>query len=350
MKRSVVSALVLMSILQMLVARPASAYPEAGLDSFNSSAMVFIDPIPGCADNPLVQRVVLNGPTTVRRSAPLNGEDRREYIDTEIIQLDLSGSGAFGPVMLRESPTRASTGKVVQQSPGVDFPANSFFDVFVEVDYAGATFVNLEPVHMQAEIYSLPPFALPYLPPPGTCIPLAVKGSTQPVLWLIHAEHNVKTVRDCYDVNAGFTFADHQTQTIVNFYGKGSASIVHGTLPKGAQMIAAELVTLSLTGYGIDSRGLTRVMSAQDTLIRGSFGALGGSPGIDSFFDVFTELSVDGTSSHVNPVRLQGSLDVSGGSLRGSANQGSNENWMFLGGQLDFLPPGPCKEPFPPTK
>ena len=54
------------------------------------------------------------------------------------------------------------------------------FHVFVEVELnllPGIVFENLMPVHMESEIWSLPPHVFPYLPPPGTCVPLAIEGT-----------------------------------------------------------------------------------------------------------------------------------------------------------------------------
>ena len=59
---------------------------------------------------------------------------RRTTIQTEMVAMNLTGnSGVFGPVTIHESPSLVSPGQISQQTPGVDFPADSFFDVFVEV-------------------------------------------------------------------------------------------------------------------------------------------------------------------------------------------------------------------------
>src|SRR5205823_6434278 len=108
------------------------AYPTAGDDSFPSGGHVTLDITGVGRDN-----VTLNGPTTVHRSDPCVGcgPGGRDTIDTQITLLDLSGSSSiFGPVHIRESPSRPSLGRITQQTPGADFPADSFFDIFAEFD------------------------------------------------------------------------------------------------------------------------------------------------------------------------------------------------------------------------
>ena len=53
---------------------------------------------------------------------------------TEMVQLDISGGNLPGGVMLRESPSRASTGQTQDTSlGGGQFHIDSFFDVFFEL-------------------------------------------------------------------------------------------------------------------------------------------------------------------------------------------------------------------------
>lgn len=56
------------------------------------------------------------------------------YFDTEMLQLDIAG----GPLMIRESPTRASTGKTaISDVGGGQMQIDSFFDVFTELSVDG---------------------------------------------------------------------------------------------------------------------------------------------------------------------------------------------------------------------
>ena len=147
-------------------------YPPAGDDTFPSGAHFTIDITGVGSDN-----VTLNGPTTIHRGNPCVGcgPGGRTTIDTEMVQLDLTGnSGPLGPITMRRAPSPPSQGQTTQQTPGVDFPANSLFDLFFELQTTGDTLHNTQPLQMQGMIDELPPINDPYFmyEPPVTGIPL----------------------------------------------------------------------------------------------------------------------------------------------------------------------------------
>ena len=131
----------------------APAYPPPGDDAFPSGALVTLD-LPGMD----AVNVTLNGPTIVRRGSPSddNGNGRQE-IPTEIIAMNLTGMSPLGPITLKQSATRPSKGLIEQQVSGQDFPADSFFDVFFEIETAQGMLSNLQPVRMQSVINAIPP-------------------------------------------------------------------------------------------------------------------------------------------------------------------------------------------------
>lgn len=58
--------------------------------------------------------------------------------DTEMLSMSLSGVTPLGPFMIRESPTRASLGKVTITAIGAgQYQIDSFFDVFTELSIDG---------------------------------------------------------------------------------------------------------------------------------------------------------------------------------------------------------------------
>jgi len=59
------------------------------------------------------------------------------FFDTEMLQLSLTGSSPFGPLMIRESPTLPSLGRASVQQQGTTFLCDSFFDVFTELSIDG---------------------------------------------------------------------------------------------------------------------------------------------------------------------------------------------------------------------
>ena len=74
-------------------------------------------------------------PSTVRIRPPVLVPPELRF-DTEMLQLDLSGGGM--PVMIRESPTLPSTGRISQQDLGGGlYHLDSFFDVFTELSLDG---------------------------------------------------------------------------------------------------------------------------------------------------------------------------------------------------------------------
>jgi hypothetical protein len=149
-------------------------FPPGGVDEFPSGALLTLD-VPGAGP----AYVTLNGPSTVQRSDPHDSDgDGRMEIDTELLAMNLSGQSPIGPMRLRESPTRASLGRIVQQAPGVDFPAFSFFDVFFDVSWDnGQSWLPVDQsVRMQAEIQAIPPILAYYQSPPTLAVPIPGPG------------------------------------------------------------------------------------------------------------------------------------------------------------------------------
>lgn len=341
------------ALIAAVPALPSGAYPAAGNDSFDSSATVFFTPVPGCQPDLLTQSVVLAGPTTVVRGTPSTDLTGREYFETEIVQLDLTGSGPIGDVVVREDPDRPSTGKVTQQEKGKDFPADSFFDVFVEIKMGGATFTNLEAVHMQAVIHSLPPHAVDYLPPPGTCIPLALKGTPVPVLWMTHAEHTPLSSRDCFLSQGAMRILD--TKSWLTYQaasvGPGHAELVHGKARQAGDPIPIELISLSLTGMASDDRGGQTSFGLSEPPRTGSFGTLKGSgPTLDSFFDVFVEVSIGPDTFPIEDLPMQGSYDPSQGGMLsfGGGHADPSGRWVVQEAHFGVGPTGACGN-YPPA-
>jgi hypothetical protein len=60
------------------------------------------------------------------------------FFDTEMLSLDIAGGGLPAGTMIRESPTRASTGKTaIHDDGGGQFRIGSFFDIFTELSLDG---------------------------------------------------------------------------------------------------------------------------------------------------------------------------------------------------------------------
>lgn len=100
----------------------------------------------------------------IRRGQPRT-ERGLKTIDTEMVELQMEGESELlgGPIRLTggtrmlEDDSRPITGKVIEMEPGERFPAENFFDVFIEVETPLGTVYNRKPEHMVATITDLPP-------------------------------------------------------------------------------------------------------------------------------------------------------------------------------------------------
>lgn len=161
-------------------------FPPGGVDEFPSGALLSLE-VPGAG----LAHVTLNGPTRVQRSDPYDSDgDGRMEIDTEMLAMDLSGMSPLGALKIRESPSLPSHGRIVQQSPGVDYPADSFFDVFFDISWDdGINWLPVQqPVHMEAVIQAIPPILAQYQSPPSLAVPIPGPGG-QVIATLRHVLH-----------------------------------------------------------------------------------------------------------------------------------------------------------------
>lgn len=140
-------------------------------------------------------QVVIRGPTSVDRKEPKRNPDGRWQIETEIISMDLTGHILGMPIQIRESPEKHSTGIIRQITPGEDFPAESFFDVYVEIQTPLPRPFNIiynkEPVIMSNIIDYIPPYLDNYTSN-NTPVPLYTKTgifSTRPIGYIVNASH-----------------------------------------------------------------------------------------------------------------------------------------------------------------
>jgi len=137
----------------------ALCYPPAGSDTMSSTTATIEVEITGM----FTETITAKGPTTVSRSNPYDPGDGRIKIDTEIISMNLVGSSAYiGPITIIESPSKKSNGTIQQKTAGIDFPADSFFDVYIEIQTVIGTFHNDDPKRMSAIIYQIPPYGSIY--------------------------------------------------------------------------------------------------------------------------------------------------------------------------------------------
>ncbi len=167
---------------------PNLPFPDPGCDEFSSVATVQV-----VFTNPPIDPLEcdLSGPTQITRGAVVSKPP--DSIDTEIVAMELTGQcepGAIA-VTVRESPTQASTGRIVEQADGIvgtlEFKADSFFDVFFEIDTPLGTLHNQDALRINCKIQGIPPFGCLYEPDVGV-IPL-FDDTEKEVGTLLHAAH-----------------------------------------------------------------------------------------------------------------------------------------------------------------
>ena len=148
----------------------ARALPPAGTDTFHAIGQVAVESRKGS------ETLLVTGTVTVQRGAPYMSGGV-EVVDTEITSMNLSGQSLIGPLTIIESPTLASTGRIQSKSPPpAEYPASSYFDVFLRVTAPGSPsptvqLSNIEAWRMTAtsNANAWPPMTLTYASP-------AIKG------------------------------------------------------------------------------------------------------------------------------------------------------------------------------
>lgn len=173
---SVLGGLVALAVL--LGSAPVGALPSEGTDVVEVSADVSVVSRLGS------ETISFTGGATVHRSEPRE-DDGVQVIDTEIIKLSLTGQSVQGTVTANLSPGSPSTGEIRSLS-GDDFPASSFFDVFIDIVIPASgsgtrppfTVHTEAPIHLVAtsDLTSWPPESAEYemelvAEPPSTTTP-----------------------------------------------------------------------------------------------------------------------------------------------------------------------------------
>jgi len=154
------------------------------LDPTQVLAAIDLDFDPFCAPD---ATLILDGPVLIDRSEPQDDsgiffgtrpvDGHLDVIDTEILSMVLSGGGATlragaGQGVGPSGGLLAPTYGTIAEQAGDNTMADSFFDVFFEIDMGGGLFVyNQAPVRVTAELDKAPPKDKRYLHILG-CVPL----------------------------------------------------------------------------------------------------------------------------------------------------------------------------------
>ena len=263
------------------------------------------------------QSLVLSGPvSTVVRG---KGGATTGSWDTEIVSMSLSGDVGGVSIEIRESPGLPSPGELQVVPDGSDFAIDSFFDVFTEISIDGGPFqpqtnragrITLEPIRPSVKLHS------PNLPPerdPPNCdrIVSLYRGRDLHALFPGGIDFS-NPIHSCFK-NSQITIdpaTGDETETVDTVVegtfdlGSGpQAVILTGPVTtvvrgKGGATTGSwdtEILSMSLSGdvggVSIDIRESPSLPSPGETSVLANGD---GTFQIDSFFDVFTELSIDG--------------------------------------------------------
>jgi hypothetical protein len=177
---------------------------SGGPDIMESGALVGVNFTLTNCNLPAEQNITLSGPVTVQRLGshdiavldglcPATVDGHLDVIPTEIISMNLTGSGftlIIGPSAAPE--LQHSFGYVVED-PADNTLGCSFFDVWFKIITPGGTLYNQTPLRLEATIDRVPPTTT-YIPTEIICLALytsPIYGEGVHMANLVQAQHNV---------------------------------------------------------------------------------------------------------------------------------------------------------------
>jgi len=274
--------------------------------------------------------------------------DSLDEVHTEMIALNLTGNGSLGLVKVGLNPNIASTGEIeerVNHSSGVldvspfgppGSTADSFFDIYFEIEVGGQKFHTIDPKRMRGVITHKPPG-------PGDFyenlqdIQLYDENGNATGIFLSAGRHRPRPPVEIDEFDLSIGALDlilpggvtetveviGTTQVAVYFEGAGEGSAVDDDTPAdGLDEVVTQMTELNLSGFSpllgsiqvtlnpnIPSMGLIEetVNNAPGVLDVPPFGALGTTA--DSFFDIYFQVEVAGqTFFTIQPKRMSGRI------------------------------------------
>ncbi|UCF34461.1 MAG: hypothetical protein JSV78_03995, partial [Phycisphaerales bacterium] len=152
---------------------PPVFFPPGGIDVLTpTSGIIAIEDPYGLVES----YAIMAGDPNITRVARGNPTDAGGYrvVDTEIIEMELmGGGGAGGTIFVHQSPSQPSVGQMIgTTSDTTDFPAESFFDVYVTVDIpdmpGAESLYHTQPIPLSASgLMDVPPWGAPFVTPDG---------------------------------------------------------------------------------------------------------------------------------------------------------------------------------------
>ncbi|MGD0596520.1 MAG: MopE-related protein [Sedimentisphaerales bacterium] len=297
----------------------------------------------------------------------------RATYETEVTQLDISGGDLPAGVMIRESPTKVSEGGVSMLAGGGGGGAaiSSFFDIFTEVSTDGGVTwgpATSGPEHLELErvapVYTYannlwPPLSGEYLDKGGK-FAFYADGI---VITNVHQHIFTAAISPPLPgITTSHTFGE-QVDLEVSY--DGGLTFTHATAPAtvGVQITArlgddgtteyydTEMTELDISGGTLPAGVQIRESPTHASLGRTTSSAVGGGATyqMDSFFDIYTEVSTDGGMSwqpsfvgpatiYMRPHPCQKSSDLDGNGITDMSDLkvfAANWLWTESVGQTD---------------
>ena len=279
------------------------------------------------------ERVLLSGTAAMdvgigeQGQAADTDDDGFDQVQTQLLALDLTGASSLGPLRVTLDPLQPSLGEIeetVQKTAEVldvppygDYPADSFFDVFVQVEIGGQALHTAAPEHLQATLYSVPPapgdtYFLTDTPP----LELFAANGKPTGFSVVGQQLTLEPERQFYFFESVqkelvWRFSDGSTERVLL---SGAAAValatdMYGTAVDadgdGLDEVPTELVQLELVG--MSSKGPVLLRLDPDSPATGQIEEqANNTPGVldlppftaaglaDSFFDVFVEIELGG--------------------------------------------------------
>ncbi|HTK83173.1 MAG TPA: T9SS type A sorting domain-containing protein [Bacteroidota bacterium] len=254
------------------------------------------------------------------QSTPTKDIGTTRAFDTEMLQLNLSGGTLPGGVMIRESPTLQSLGKTHITQDGVQYHIDSFFDIFTELSIDGG--MTWMPATNGAGHMALQGDPEPPVVTTNPNLPLNPSHYVSPTEWhqLYAAGIVVKDIsHDRFTNNdpppdTGAAGSTHSFGSNVRMQVSNDGGMTWNTVNAPATVQVhmhkntgssgtpigtydTEMLTLDITGGGLPAGVMIResptLASTGKTTIKAAAGG-GGKFEVNSFFDIFTELTTDG--------------------------------------------------------
>jgi len=254
--------------------------------------------------------VSLSGPVQVRTDGIGGSPTRTGTWDTEIVSMNLSGDVGIHTIEIRESPGLPSIGMVkITDIGGGEFQIDSFFDVFTEISVDGGPFIPSdgstrmalrETTGIITTDTNLPPDG-EYISPTdfhmyadmGIVIDDPSHSGFTQVDIKRNGDNEVETFESTFsgtELEMGLGAIDLSGPVTVVTTGIGAAPPANRTGSWDTEMVSMSL-SGEVGGSIVDIRESPTKPSAGKTTITDIGGGL---YQIDSFFDVFTEISIDG--------------------------------------------------------